>query len=154
MLHLKKSTLVNHGDIKVTPKKFWWKYWRQDKVDLIRSLYVKSQSIALSSNSAFWWAPPPQTDWVIFEPASAHHLGLEAQNLENPILTFACSSLKALHDSFKLQRLLQVVRFLFMSFFTHTSIVFLFRHLTTEIVIFIHVCCQTRYFVGDSFSFI
>ena len=37
--------------------------------------------------------------------------------------------------------------------FTHTNIVFLFRHLPTEIVNFINVCYQMKCFCGDSFSF-
>ena len=37
----------------------------QDKVDLIKSLNVKSQSIASTSNTAFWWALQTQTEWVI-----------------------------------------------------------------------------------------
>ena len=38
--------------------------------------------------------------------------------------------------------------------FTHTNIVFLFRHLPTEIVIFINVCYQMKCFSGNSFSFL
>ena len=41
----------------------------------------------------------------------------------------------------------------FMYSFTHTNIVFLFRHLPTEIAIFINVCYQMKCFGGDSFSF-
>ena len=37
--------------------------------------------------------------------------------------------------------------------FTHTNIVFLFKHLPTEIVLFIHVCYQMKCFSSDSFSF-
>ena len=107
---------------------------------LIRSLYVKSQSIASTSNTIFWWALQTKTEWVIFEPARTHHLGLKAQNLENPIFTFGCFSLKAVYNSCKLQRLLQVAKFLFMYSFTHTNIVFLFKHLPTEIVTFKNVC--------------
>ena len=92
---------------------------------LIRSLYVKSQSIASTSNTTFWWALQTQTEWVIFEPARTHHLGLKAQNFENPIFTFGCFSLKAVYYSCKLQRLLWVAKFLIMYPFTHTNIVFL-----------------------------
>ena len=120
---------------------------------LIRSLYVKSQFIASASNITFWWALQTQIEWVIFQPARTHHLGLKAQNFENPIFTFGCFSLKAVYNSCKLQRLLQVAKFLFMYSFTHTNIVFLFRHLPTEIVIFINVCYQMKCFSGDSFSF-
>ena len=126
---------------------------RQDKDNLFRSFYVKSQSNALTSNKAFWWVLQTQTQWVIFEPARTHHLGLQAQNFENPIFTFWCFSLKAVYNSCKLQRLLQVAKFLFMYSFTHTNIVFLFKHLPTEIVIFKNVCYQMKCFSGDSFSF-
>ena len=119
--------------------KFCWEYLRQDKVNLIRSLYVKSQSIASTSNTTFWWALQTQTEWVIFEPARINHFGPKAQNLENPISTFGCFSLKAVYNSWKLQRLLQVAKFLFMYSFTHTNIFFLLRHLPTEIVIVINV---------------
>ena len=37
--------------------------------------------------------------------------------------------------------------------FTHTNIVVLLRHLSTEIVIFINVCYHMKCFSGDSFSF-
>ena len=144
---------MNDGDIKVIENKFWWKYLREDRVNLIRSLYVTSKSITLISNTTFWWALQMQTEWVIFEPSRARHLGLKAQNFENPIFTFRCFSLKAVYNSCKLQRLLQVAKFLFMYSFTHTNIVFLFRHLPTEIVIFINVCYQMKCFSGDSFSF-
>ena len=45
------------------------------------------------------------------------------------------------------------LQFLFMYSFTHTKIVFLCRHLPTEIFIFINVCYQMKCFNGDSFSF-
>ena len=80
-------------------------------------------------------------------------LGLKAQNCGNPILTFGCSSLKAVYSSCKLQRLLKFAKFLFMPSITHTNIVFLFRHLPTEIVIFINGCYQVNCFSGDSFPF-
>ena len=52
-------------------------------------------------------------------PARTHHLGLKAQNFENPIFTFGCFSLKAVYSSGKLQRLLQVTKFLILySFLT------------------------------------
>ena len=57
--------------------------------------------------------------------------------------------LKAAHNSWKLWRLLQVAKFLFMYSFTNL----LFRHLPTEIVIFINVCYQMKCFSGESFSF-
>ena len=47
-------------------------------------------------------------------------------------------------------RLLQVAKFLFMYSFTHTNIVFLFRHLPTTIVILINVCYQIKCFSDDS----
>ena len=81
-----------------------------------------------------------------------HHLVLKAQNFDNFIFTFGYFSLKAAYNSCKLERLLQVAKFLIMYYFTHTNIVFLFRHLPTEVVIFIKVCYQIRCFSGDSFS--
>ena len=57
-------------------------------------------------------------------------------------------------SSVKLQRLLQVAKFLFMCSFTHTNTFFLFMHLRTEIVIFKNVFYQMKCFKGDSFSFL
>ena len=85
---------------------------------MIRSLYVKSQSIALTGNTKFWWALQTQTEWVIFGPARTHHLGLKAENFENPIFIFGCFYLKAVYNSCKLQRLLEVAKILFMFSFT------------------------------------
>ena len=109
-----------------------------------------SQSITLTNNTTFWWVLQTQTEGVIFEPARTHHLGFKAQNFENPIFTFGCFSLKAVYNFCKLQRLLQVAKFLIMYSFTHINIVFLFRYLPTEITIFIDVCYQMKFF---SFSF-
>ena len=119
MFQFKKGTLVNDGYVKVIANKFWWKYLRQDKVNLIRSLCVKSQSIVWTSNTTFWWALQTQTEWVIFKTDRTHHLGLKTQNFGNPIFTSGCFSLKAVYNSCKL-------RFLFMYSFTHTNIVFVF----------------------------
>ena len=127
---------------------------RQGKVSLIKSLYVKSQSIAPTSNTTFWWSLQTQTEWVIFQPARTHHLGLKAQNFENLIFTFGCFPLKAVYNSCKLHRLLQVAKLLFIYFFTDTNIVSLFRHLPIKIFIFINVCYQMKCFSGDSFSFV
>ena len=99
---------------------------------LFKSLYVKYQSIASTSNATSWWALQMQTEWVIFEPAKTHHLGLKAQNFEKPIFTFGCVYLKAVYNSWKLQRLLQVATFWITYSFTHTNMVFLFRHLSTS----------------------
>ena len=122
---------------------------KADKVNLIRSLCVKFQSIVSPSNTTFRWTLQTQAEWVIFEPARKHHLDLKAQNFENPMFTFGCFSLKVVYNSCKLQRLLQVAKFLFMYSFT----ILLFRHLPTEIFIFINVCYQMKYFSGDSFPF-
>ena len=122
---------------------------KADKVNLIRSLCVKFQSIVSPSNITFRWTLQTQAEWVIFEPARTHHLDLKAQNFENPMFTFGCFSLKVVYNSCKLQRLLQVAKFLFMYSFT----ILLFRHLPTEIFIFINVCYQMKYFSGDSFPF-
>ena len=126
-------------------------YWDGD-VKVVRSLYIKFQSIASTSNTTFWWALQMQAEWVIFEPAWTHHLGLKTQKFANPIFTFGYFSLKAVYNSWKLQRLLQVGKFLFMYSFTHTNIVFLFTHLPTKFVIFINVCYQMKCF-SEVFSF-
>ena len=106
-----------------------------------------------SSNKTFWWALQTKTEWVIFEPARTHHFGLMTPNFENPIFRFGCFSLKAACNSCKLHRILQVANFWIMYSFTHTNIVFLFRHLPNEIVIFINVLYQIKCFSGDSFFF-
>ena len=121
---------------------------------MIRSLHVKSQSIASTSITTFWWALQTQTEWVNFESVRTHHMGLKAHNFRNTIFTFGCFHLKEVYNSWKLQRLFQVPRFLFMYCFTHINIVFLFRHLPTEIVVFINVCYQIKCFSGDSFFFL
>ena len=113
--------------------------------------YVKSQSIASTSNNTFWWALQTKTEWVISEPVRTHPLGLKAQIFENPIYPFGCCSLKAVYNSWKFQRLLQVAKFLIIYSFIHTDIVFLFRHLPTETV-FINVCYRLKCFSGHSFS--
>ena len=43
---------------------------------------------------------------------------------------------------------------MFIYSFTHSNIFFLFKHLPTEIVIFINVCYQVKHFSGDRFSFL
>ena len=68
------------------------------------------------------------------------------------IFTFGCFSLKAVYNYCKLQRLFQVAKF-FMYSFTHTNIVFLFRHLATEFLILINVCYQMKCLSSDSLSF-
>ena len=94
---------------------------------LIKSLYVKSQSIASTSNTTFWWALQKQKEWVILEPARTHHLDLKAQNFESPIFTFGYFSLKAVYNSCTFQKLLKVAKFLIKYTFTHTNIIFLFE---------------------------
>ena len=106
---------------------------------LIRSLHVNSQSIASTR--------------VIFDPLRTQGLGFKTQNFGKTVLRFGCFSLKVVYNSCKLQRLFQVAKFLFMYYFTCTNIVFLFRHLPMEIVLFINVCYQMKCFSGDSFSF-
>ena len=118
---------------------------------LIRSLYVKSQSTASTSNITFWWAlqtqtsesflcQPEHTIWV------SRHRTLRTQYLHLGVFLWKQYKILASYKDFcKLQ-------FLFMYSFTHTNIVFLFRHLPTEIVIFINVCYQMKCFSGDSFS--
>ena len=69
--------------------------------------------------------------------------------LRTQSLHFGCLSLKAVYFSCKVQRLLQVAKFLFMYSFT----TLLFMHIPTEIVIFINVCYHMKCFGGNSFSF-
>ena len=123
------------------------KYLRQDKDNLVRSFYVMSQSIASTSNATFWCVLQTQKERVIFVPVRAHSLGLEAQNFQNPIFTFGYFSLKTVYNYCKLQRPLQVAKFLFMYSFTHTNIVILSRHLPTETVIFLNETFVTKWSV-------
>ena len=116
LFQLKKNTL----DINVIANKFWWKYLRKDKVNSIRTLYVKSQSIASTSSTTFSWAPQTQTEWVIFEPSKTHHLVSRHITLTTQYLHLAVFFWK-IFDSCKLQRFLQATKFFFMFSFTHTN---------------------------------
>ena len=105
--------------------------------NLLDQVFVKSESIASTSNTTFWWAPQTQTDWVIFEPARTHYLDLKAQNFENPILTIGLTILWKqciILASYKYFFKLQTFGYVFL-----TNIVFLFRHLPAEVVIFTNV---------------
>ena len=88
-----------------------------------------------------------QSDSFLSHPE--HTIWVSRHRSENLIFKFGCFSLKAVYNSCKLQRFLQVEKFLFMCSFT----TLLFRHLPTEIVILINVCYQMKCFSGDSFSF-
>ena len=106
--------------MKVITNNFYWNYFRQDKVNLIRSLYVKSQSIASISNTTFWSALQTQTEWVISEPARTHHLGLKAQNFENPLFIFGCFSLKAVYNSLQVTKTFASCKvFVYVLFYSH-----------------------------------
>ena len=95
---------------------------RQDKANLSRSLYVKPQSIASTSNTTFDGRYKHKlSESFLNQPE--HHLGLKAHNFANPIFTFGCFCLKAVYNLWKLHRLLQVAKFLFMYSFTRTNIV-------------------------------
>ena len=84
---------------------------------------------------------PEQTIWV------SRHRTLRTQYLHLGVFLWKQYKILASYKDFcKLQ-------FLFMYSFTHTNIVFLFKHLPTEIVIFKNVCYQMKCFSGDSFSF-
>ena len=85
---------------------------------------------------------PEHTIWV-----SRH------RTLRSQYLYLGVFFLKAVWNSCKLQRLLQVNKFLFMYSLTHTNIVYLFKHLPTKIFIFKNVCYQMKCFSGDSVSF-
>ena len=76
--------------------------------------------------------------------------GSQGTELWEPNIYIWMLFFQSVYNSSKLQRLLQVSKFLFMYSFTHTNIVFLFRYLPTEIVIFINVCYQMKCFSGDS----
>ena len=82
------------------------------------------------------------------------HLGLKAQNFKDPIFTYECFSLKTVYNSCKLQRFLHLTKFFIMYSFTHTNIVFLFTHLSIDIVIFINVYYKMKCFGSDSFPFL
>ena len=109
---------------------------------LIRSLYVKSQIIALTSNATFWWALQTQIESVVFESARIHHLGLKAQNFENPIFIFGCFPFKVVYNSWKLRRLLRDAKFLFMYSFTHTNILSLSKSSKFLVLQFLLICCK------------
>ena len=85
-----------------------------------------------------------------FLKQAERNLDLKAQNFENPIFTLGCFYLKAVYNSYKLKRLLQVARFLFMYSFT----TLLFRQLPTEIAIFINICYQIIVSVLIGFPFL
>ena len=139
---------MNDSDIKVIANKFWWKYLGQDKVNLIRSLYVKSPSIASTNSTTFWWALQTQTDsqpkhtiWV------SRHRTLRTQYLHLGVFLWKQYKILASYKDFCQLQLL------FMYSFIHDNTFFLFKHLNTEIVIFKNVCYQINCFSGDSFSF-
>ena len=79
--------------------------------------------------------------------------GSQGIELWEPNIYIWVLSFQSVYNSSNLQRLLQVSKFLLMYSFTHTKIVFLFRHLPPEIVIFINVCYQMKCFSDDSFFF-
>ena len=140
---------MNDGDIKVIASKFWWKYFLIGPGLCISSPSPLHRLATQHFNECY---KRKESESFLSQPRT-HHLGLKAQNFESPIFAFGCFYLKAVYNSCKLKRLLQVAKFLFMYFFSHTNIVFLFRHLATEIVIFINVCYQIKRFRGDRFSF-
>ena len=75
-------------------------------------------------------------------------LGSQGIELEDPIVMFECFSLKAVYNSCKLQRLLQVAKFLFMYFFAHTN------SLPTYWNFHLHKrLYKMKYLSGDSISF-
>ena len=59
--------------------------------------------------------------------------GSQGTELWEPNIYIWMLFFQSVYNSSKLQRLLQVSKFLFMYSFTHTKIVFLFRHLPPEI---------------------
>ena len=123
---------------------------RQDKFNLIRSLYVKSQSITSTSNTTYWWVQQMQTEWVTFEAVRKRYFGLREQNFEDPVFLFGWFSLKAARK-LKLQKLLPCL--CLCTLFLTLTYSFFFRHLPTETFIFITVCYQIKRFSSDSFYF-
>ena len=105
--------------------------------DLLDQFFsIKSQLIASTSvHNILMSATKANRVSHFWASQNTPYLGLMAQNFESPIFTFGCFSLKAVYNSCKLQKVLQVAKFLIMCSFTHTNIVFLFRHLPTVIVI-------------------
>ena len=70
-------------------------------------------------------------------------LGSQGTELWETNIYIWCFYLKAVYNSCKLQRLLQVAKFfLLQCVLPYTNIVFLFRHLYTEVFIFINVASR------------
>ena len=84
---------------------------------------------------------PKQTIWV------SRHRTLKTQYLNLGVFLWKQHKILVSYKDFcKLQ-------FLFMYSFTYTTIVFLFNHLPTEILIFKNVCYLMKCFSDDSLSF-
>ena len=111
-----------------------------NSLDRLATQYFDERFKRKSSES--FLSQPGSTIWV------SRHRSLRTQYLH-----FGVFFLKAMYNSCKLQRPLQAEKFFFMYSVTYTNILFLFRHLPTEIGIFINVCYQKICFSGDSPSF-
>ena len=75
----------------------------------IRSMYVKSLSIAPASNTTFWW--PLQT-WVSYFWASQNTpFGSQGTELWEPIICIWVFFFKGVHNSCKLQRIRKLHKF-------------------------------------------
>ena len=84
------------------------------KIFLIRSLYVKSYSFASTSNITFWWALKNPNRLNHFWVSQSTLFGSQGTELWQSNIYIGCFPLKAVYNSCKLQRLLKVVKFLFM----------------------------------------
>ena len=142
---------MNDGDIKVIANKFLWKYLRQGKVNLRVSMSNPSQLHRLATQhfdqrskskmSESFSSQPEHTIWVSRERTLITqylHLGAFLWK-ENTILAI-CENFR------KLQSFCWCTPLLTLTY------IFLFRHLPTEIVIFINFCYQVKCFSGDRFS--
>ena len=95
----------------------------------------------IRKESELFSSQPEQTIWV------SRHRTLKAQYLHLGVFLWKkYKVLSSYKDFCKLG-------FLFMHSFAHTNIDFLFKHLSTEIIIFKNVCYWMKCFSDDSFSF-
>ena len=102
---------VNDGDTKVIKNKVYWKYLKQGKVNLIRSLYVKSQFIASTSNPRFWWALQTENRVSYFWAIQNTPFESQGTELWEPIFSFGYFCLETVYNSCKLQSLSQAAKF-------------------------------------------
>ena len=100
-----------------------------------RPLHVKSRSIALTSNTTNLVSATNANRVSHFWTSQNTPFGSQGTELYKRNTYIWGFYLKAVYNSCKSQRILQVAKFLFMYSFTHTNIVFLFKHQPTKIVL-------------------